>query len=60
MRPSFSGGQCCEETDFSGSTVQLGEKELGKEQYFSITLRESFQNLDDMAMKLIRFKTTNL
>ena len=49
-----------EETDFSGSTVRLGEKELGKEQYFSKTLRESFQHLDDMAMKLIRFKTTNL
>lgn len=49
-----------EETDFSGSTVQLGEKELGKEQYFSKTLRESFQQLDDMAMKLIRYKTTNL
>lgn len=49
-----------EETDFSGSTVQLGEKELGKEQYFSKTLRESFQNLDDMAMKLIRYKTNNL
>lgn len=49
-----------EKTDFSGSTVQLGEKELGKEQYFSKTLRESFQQLDDMAMKLIRYKTTNL
>ena len=49
-----------EETDFSGSTVRLGEKELGKEQYFSKTLRESFQQLDDMAMKLIRYKTTNL
>ena len=49
-----------EETDFVGSVVKLGEKELGKEQYFSKTLRESFQHLDNMAMKLIRFKTTNL
>ena len=49
-----------EETDFSGSIVRLGEKELGKEQYFSKTLRESFQHLDDMAMKLIRYKTNNL
>jgi hypothetical protein len=48
------------ETDFSGSTVQLGEKELGKEQYFSKTLRESFEYLDNMAMKLIRYKTSNL
>lgn len=45
-----------EETDFKGATAMLGDKLLNRQQWFTSTLRESFNLLDEVGSELIKYR----
>ena len=45
-----------EETDFKGATAMLGNKQLNRQQWFSSTLKQSFNLLDKAGSQLINYR----
>lgn len=45
-----------EETDFNGATAMLGNKQLNRQQWFSSTLKQSFNLLDKAGSQLINYR----
>ena len=45
-----------EETDFKGATAMLGNKQLNRQQWFSSTLKESFNLLDKAGSDLVKHR----
>ena len=45
-----------EETDFKGATAMLGNKQLNRQQWFTSTLRDSFNLLDKAGSQLINYR----
>ena len=45
-----------EETDFKGATAMLGNKQLNRQQWFSSTLKQSFNLLDNAGQQLINYR----
>ena len=45
-----------EETDFKGATAMLGNKQLNRQQWFSSTLKQSFNLLDKAGQELVRYR----
>ena len=45
-----------EETDFEGATTMLGVNHLSKQQYFTSTLKESFNLLDKAGQDLVKHR----
>ena len=45
-----------EETDFKGATAMLGNKQLNRQQWFSSTLKQSFNLLDKAGQQLVNYR----
>ena len=45
-----------EETDFKGATAMLGNKQLNRQQWFSSTLKQSFNLLDKAGSQLVNYR----
>ena len=45
-----------EETDFKGATAMLGNKQLNRQQWFSSTLKQSFNLLDKAGQQLVKHR----
>ena len=45
-----------EKTDFKGATAMLGNKQLNRQQWFTSTLRDSFNLLDKAGSQLINYR----
>ena len=43
-------------TDFKGATAMLGNKQLNRQQWFSSTLKQSFNLLDKAGQELVRYR----